>query len=129
MPQDYPKCPGESVRILYQKKKKSTNCYQKRNEDHGWCGTCNPNVEEGGRGFCPDFAEDTEDNSRENTIVKRDKNWGFCSKLCTDIMTQFTRTLQETKLTILKDKDCKVFAPDESQLEFKAGKLCCYMDD
>ena len=122
MPDEYPQCPGESIKILYQRKKKSTHCYQKLNVHHGWCGTCDPDAEEGQRGFCPDYAEYTDDSKRENTIVKKNKNWGFCSELCTDLVNQYAKTLQETKITILKDKECKIFAPQTSYLEFRAGK-------
>ena len=106
------------MRILYNKMRKSVDCYQEIDKQHGWCGTCNPNAQEGERGYCD--GEVHEDN-HENTIVKTSKNWGFCSDLCSS-HDHFTRKLQETKLTILKDEECKVFANDDLlNLEFVAG--------
>ena len=124
MPKEYPKCPGESIRILYNRRRRVTNCYQRQNE-HGWCGTCNSKSEEGKRGHCPIGVSADNSPRRENTIVKLDANWGFCSKLCTDLIGMFPKRLQETKITIMRDKECELFADEESGLEYTAGMCSC----
>ena len=51
-PNEYPQCPGQFVRILYEKKRKTTHCYPKL-DALGWCGTCNPEAKDPGqRGYC-----------------------------------------------------------------------------
>ena len=120
MPDKFPKCQGESIRILYNRRKSTTNCYYKTPNMHGWCGTCIARAGEGERGYCP-IGESADDVRKENTIVKLDANWGFCSKLCTDLVGIFPKQLQETKITIMKDKECNIFADEESGLEFTPG--------
>ena len=112
------------MRILYEKKRKTTHCYPKLDVVLGWCGTCNPEAKvPGERGYCDPgdggipFPGDND--GRENTIVKRDANWGFCSKLCSPDIDLFPKTLQETKLTVLKDDECDIFNND--QLQFTPG--------
>ena len=100
--------------------KKSVECYNSVDKMYGWCGTCNPDAHPGERGYCSMYEEDIEDIKRENTIVKTSKHWGFCSELCSP-SDQFAHQLQETKLIVLNDDDCKVFATEESGLEFIPG--------
>ena len=88
---------------------------------HGWCGTCNPDASEGERGYCPYYPdEEPEDDEEQNTIVKTSKNWGFCSASCM-VDDYYSRKLQETKITVLKDKECNIFANEDSGLNFVAG--------
>ena len=130
-PHEYPKCPGQSIKIVYKKRTKEIQCYSHRDYSrgwHGWCGTCNPDAARGERGYCPftGSEDEAEDDSRENTIVKTNQNWGFCSPSCSPNYKFFAKTLQETKITILTDEECKVFVNDtifeqgESE-EFVAG--------
>ena len=124
-PREYPKCPGQSIKIVYEKKGKEIQCYAHADRTHGWCGTCNPDAEEGERGYCPVVGSEAEDDPRENTIVKTNQNWGFCSPSCTHD-DYFAKTLQETRITILTDDECKVFTNDTNlelgdSLKFVAG--------
>ena len=127
-PHEYPKCPGQSIKIVYQKKTREIQCYAHSDKAHGWCGTCNPDAKRGERGYCPltGYNDEAEDDPRENTIVKTNQNWGFCSPTCSPAHDYFTKILQETKITILTDKECKVFANDTNLepgegLKFVAG--------
>ena len=118
---DYPKCPGQSIKILYARKTKDVICYSFRDREYGWCGTCNLKAKEGERGHCPNeygtyiHEEVPENNKEENTKVHVAENWGFCSSSCT-VDDHFTKVLQETKITVLTDNECKVFEKD-SDLE------------
>ena len=132
-PHEYPKCPGQSIKIVYKQNKRETReiqCYAPSDKRHGWCGTCNPDAERGERGYCPftGSEDEAEDDPRENTIVKTNQNWGFCSPSCSQDYSQeyFAKTLQETMITILTDEECKVFANDTNfepgeSLKFVAG--------
>lgn len=129
-PREYPKCPGQTIKIVYQKKTKETQCYAHLGQSRGWCGTCNPDAARGERGYCPYTGsdEEAENDPYENTIVKTNKNWGFCSSSCPSLPSYdyFSKTLQETKITILTDEECKVFANDTNlepgeSLKFVAG--------
>ena len=117
-PDKYPHCPGEAIKILYNNRKSSTHCYYKTPTKHGWCGTCKANTEEGERGYCPTY-EPADNTKKENTIVKLDSNWGFCSKLCDNLVSDTPTQLQETKVTIMEDSECKIFTePLEFELDF-----------
>ena len=91
-------------------------------KQNGWCGICNPEAYEGERGYCPpemaSFADDIND---ENTIVYTSKKWGFCSEECST-NNDFAKNLQETKITILNNNDCKLFSNGDLGLEFRAGR-------
>ena len=39
------------------------------------------------------------------------QNWGFCSSSCS-FDDYFAKVLQETKITVLTDNECKVFDKD-----------------
>ena len=101
-------------------------CYAHSDKEHGWCGTCKSDAEEGERGYCAYYSDDTPENSpendpRENTIVKTNENWGFCSPTCATKWDYAAKLLSETKITILTDDECRVFANEESELMFSAG--------
>ena len=124
-PHEYPRCMGQSIKIVYKKKTREIQCYAHSDKRHGWCGTCNPDAERGERGYCPVTGSEAEDDPRENTIVKTNQNWGFCSPSCTHD-DYFAKTLQETRITILTDDECKVFTNDTNlelgdSLKFVAG--------
>ena len=92
-------------------------------KQNGWCGTCNPEAYEGERGYCPaDQASLADDINDENTIVYTSKKWGFCSEECST-NNDFAKNLQETKITILNNNDCKLFSNGDLGLEFRAGRL------
>ena len=126
-PHEYPRCPGQSIKIVYAKNTREIQCYAYSDKRHGWCGTCNPDAKRGERGYCPfTGSEDkAEDDPRENTMVKTNQNWGFCSQSCSHD-DYFAKTLQETRITILTDDECKVFTNDTifdigDSLKFVAG--------
>jgi len=136
-PHEYPKCPAQSIKIIYKHKTKEIQCYAHSALDHsanshGWCGTCNPDAAIGERGYCPytGSEDEAENDSKENTIVQTNRNWGFCSPFCSPDYDYFTKTLQETTITILTDEECKVFANDTNlelreSLKFVAGDELC----
>ena len=44
---------GQSLMILYNRRKRSTVCYNEKPGDHGWCGVCLKNAKPWTYGYCP----------------------------------------------------------------------------
>ena len=70
---------------------------------NGWCGVCLKDAKTGNpESNCPYAAH-----AYPETIVRPNKNWGFCSDLC-NIYDKFGSILQETKLDLISLKDCGI---------------------
>lgn len=72
---------GESIMIMYGRKRKKTICYHKDAGSNGWCGTCLRQAKRGEYGFCED-GYPPPDEEDLITVAKPSKHWGYCSKLC-----------------------------------------------
>jgi len=101
------------IRILYNRGKKSTDCYSDVGiEEHGWCGVCKEGANEGEEGYCDKGmkASDAADrDEEERTIVKEGSKWGYCTKECERAMNgerSKEKPLQETYLEIFTKVEC-----------------------
>ncbi|TRY79426.1 hypothetical protein TCAL_10763 [Tigriopus californicus] len=107
MGKDHLPSKGQSLMIVYGRKKKRTLCYNGDPGEYGWCGTCIRSAQPGEQGFCVDGMPPPEDEDAI-TIARPSRHWGFCSKLCVQEEMRAHR-LQETRLTILDNEACARF--------------------
>jgi len=128
-PDKYPKCPREAIRIRYNKNKDSITCYAVYDFDYGWCGTCDPNAQPNENGYCcdPEAIEGEYGYCESDVYVKvhTAKHWGFCSESCISSYEVYPTTLQETKLSIINEEDCKILWGDRDWGRPVPGKELC----
>lgn len=97
---------GDSIMILYNKKKRSTVCYHEYAGNHGWCGVCLKDAARFQYGYCPQ-GHSPPDDDEVITRARRSKDWGFCSGNCKSVSE--ASVLQETGLQVLPPDECAIF--------------------
>ena len=121
---------GESVMIMYGRKRRKTICYHPHAGPHGWCGTCVGTAKLGEYGHCPDYMPPPEERELI-TEAKPSRHWGYCSKLCV-LGDNSPRQMQETRLSVLSERECGAFNSSRllyrNSAEFCAGHKMNYPD-
>ena len=88
--------------------------FSTKSSDHGWCGTCYQDaLDPGQEGYCDKYKSGME--LRTNSEMGRpkvDKNWGWCRATCLERTPSLANVLQETKLDILSQSECKVLGSE-----------------
>ena len=121
---------GGFIELIYNRGQGRTRCYSPKSE-FGFCGTCLLGKKPNEQGYCPPLLSKDEvyDDLEYQTRVKQGKNWGFCTAECENLgqeANEVTKELQETKLSILPDRHCKVFNTKTLSYDGK-HELCAAM--
>jgi hypothetical protein len=97
--------------------------YSSRPSQHGWCGTCKTDDErnKGKEGYC-DWSATEKGTQSEIMRPTSKKDWGWCSRTCSNFGQNAARTLQETKLDLLTLNQCSDF---DSEMAFNPTNELC----